>query len=57
MPNNKRDRVLIIIALLILAGSFWVAANHPNRALANCQFIWFGPAGFWDCPHKAAGPS
>ena len=58
MPNNKRDRVLIIIALLILAGSFWYAANHPNRALAGCHFEWFGePGGYWDCSHKAAAPS
>ena len=46
----RRDTLLIALSVVMLVGWLWLAVTHPNRALKDCQFLWFGESGSWDCP-------
>lgn len=46
--------ILFYVALVLTLFCGWVALHYPNPRLAHCNFVWFGPAGFWDCP-KGSG--
>lgn len=48
---TQRQNTLLMAALAVLLVILgWLAITHPNRALAKCQFVWFGVSGYWDCP-------
>jgi hypothetical protein len=40
MTPRRNTLWLVVLGLLILL-SGWFAAMHPNRALAECNFIWY----------------
>lgn len=46
----RRNTLLIALSVMVLFGFLWLAVTHPNRALAKCQFMWFGESGSWECP-------
>lgn len=46
--------ILFVVTIVLTFFCGWVAFTHPNPRLKDCNFVWFGPAGFWDCP-KGSG--
>lgn len=51
---TRLHSILFIMTLLLTLFVGWVALTHPNPRLAKCDFVWFGPSGFWNCP-KGSG--
>ena len=48
--SMNRNILWMIVLTILLIGSLAFAATHPNRALAKCDFLWFGEFGLWSCP-------
>jgi D-alanyl-lipoteichoic acid acyltransferase DltB (MBOAT superfamily) len=51
--TQRRNTLLMIALTVVLVVFGWLAFTHPNRALAKCDFVWFGVGGYWDCPKES----
>jgi hypothetical protein len=49
---SRLHSILFVVSLILTVFCGWVALHYPNPRLAKCDFVWFGPSGFWNCPAR-----